>query len=739
MHSSSFPTNALKYPETDVFGGTEPMKQGLAPPILLQYWQVVLRWKWVIFGIIISALALGLVATLLMTPKYTATSRIEISREQKNITKVEGLESPDAGRDLEFYQTQYSLLSARSLAERVSRTLHLASNDAFFESHSAKTDEDSLFFDNKGKRLTAIQRDKREKMAVQLLLKHIAVSPIRGSSLIDINYTSASPNLSAQIANTWTQQFIESSMDRRFASTSDARKFLEGRLAELRARLEISERELVAYASAKGIFALGKSKSLDGRTSIERTLVSSDLEALNDALAKATADRFAAESRARRRSQNGASSEALGNLAISSLRERRAVLASEYAKLMVQFEPGYPAARALEEQLSALDSSIRREEARVQLSRSDEYAEAVQREDSLRNKVEVLKARMNLQQRDSIQYNIYQREADTNRELYDALLQRYKEIGVAGVGANNISIVDMAKVPEYPSAPNLPLNMVLAFLAGITLAGIATFGLEQIDEGLRDPSQINRLLRIPLLGSVPNSEEEDVLRALNDAKSSLSEAYLSIRSNLAFSTDHGVPRTFMVTSTRAAEGKSTTSLAMAIVLGKTGKKVLIVDADMRSPSLHEFLGCDNSLGLSNFLAGENDWYMLVKSTSSKGLSVMPAGPTPPSAGELLSSDRMPMLVRQMQEHFDHIVVDSPPILGLADAPLLTRAVEGCLFVVEAEGVAIRGVKASLDRLRSVHAHIFGAVFTKLKQRDAGYGYGYGFGYGYGAKTEAKDQ
>lgn len=717
---------------------SQDAQRQLAVPVLLQYWQIALRWKWVILGIIVSALALGFIVTLLRTPKYTATARIEISREQKNITKVEGLESPESGRDLEFYQTQYSLLSARSLAERVSRTLKLSTNDEFFRAHGVKPDDQSVFFAGANRPLTAAERDKRERLAVTLLRRNVSIAPIRGSALIDISYTSGSPGLSAQIANTWTQQFIDASMDRRFASTADARKFLEGRLADLRLKLETSERELVAYASEKGIVALGKSLTPDGRTQVERTLISSDLEALNEALAKATADRFAAESKAKHGAPNGATAPALTNLAIGSLRQKRAEAAAEYARLMVQFEPGYPAARALAEQIRVLDSSISREEARVMSSQSIEYRDALQRETSLRHEVDRLKAKMDSQQRDSIQYNIYQREADTNRELYDGLLQRYKEIGVAGVGANNIAIVDTAKTPELPSAPSLPLNLVVALLGGVALAGLATFALEQIDEGLRDPNQVNRLLQVPLLGSVPDVEEGDALSLLSDAKSPLSEAYLSIRSNLAFSTDHGVPRSFMVTSTRPAEGKSTTSLAMATVLGRTGKRVIIVDADMRSPSMHGFLGGSNAQGLSNFLAGDSDWKRLVRTTESKGLDHLPAGPTPPSAAELLSSDRMQNLVQQMLGEYDHVVIDSPPILGLADAPLLSRAVEGCVFVVEAEGVAVRGIKVSLERLRAVHAHVFGAILTKLKQKHAGYGYGYGYGnsYSYGSKSES---
>lgn len=261
----------------------------LAPPILLQYWQVALRWKWVIAGIVVASLAIGLVLTLLATPQYTATSRVEISRDQKKVTTIEGLESQDAGRDLEFYQTQYSLLQARSLAERVSRQLRLATRDEFFEAHGINPDDSVLFANKSGQPLSNSERQKREKLAVDALMNNVSISPIRGSALVDISYTSASPSLSAQISNTWTEQFIVQSMDRRFASTADARKFLEGRLADLRARLETSERDLVNYAETKGIVALGKSKSIDGRTEVERTLVSSDLEALNSALAAATA------------------------------------------------------------------------------------------------------------------------------------------------------------------------------------------------------------------------------------------------------------------------------------------------------------------------------------------------------------------------------------------------------------------------------------------------------------------
>ncbi len=713
---------------------------GATPPALLNYWQIALRWKWVILGILLASLIAGFVATALMSPKYSATTRIEISREEKNVADIGENSGTDTVQNQEFYQTQYSLLQAETIAERIVRDLRLANRPEFFAAHKSDMGEGFSLFDVKKREVTQNERTRRERAAIKLLRDNITIAPIRGSALIDISYTSASAPLSAEIANNWVKQFIDSSMERKFASTSDARAFLEGRLNELRGKVEISERDLVNYAADKEIIALSKSTNNDGKTEVQQTLAATNLQALNEALAQATADRVSAESRIRGAS-SGSSNEALNNVATSGLRQRRAEVSAEYAKMMVQFEPGYPAARALAEQIRTLDSAIAKEEARIQSrfqnNRNSDYREALQREQLLKAQVENYKRRLDMQQRDTIQYNIYQREADTNRELYDGLLQKFKQIGVAGVGANNIAIVDTAKIPEIPTSPKLPLNLALAMLAGVLLSGGAVIALNQLDEGLREPNQVARLLQIPLLGSVPDVEDKEALDMLADVKSEMSEAYLSIRSNLAFTTDHGVPRALMVTSTRAAEGKSTTSFALATVLGRTGKSVILIDADMRSPSMHGFLKMSNPSGLSNFLAGDNEWRAHVRKTEAKGLSLLSAGPMPPSAAELLSGDRMLMLVRQLLDHFDHVVVDAPPILGLADAPLLSRAVEGCVFVIEAEGVAVRGIKSSLGRLQAVQAHVFGGVLTKLQKRQSGFGYGYGYGYGYGDDRDAE--
>ncbi len=717
----------------------EPVPIGYEPyddmahetPILLQYWQAVLRHKIAIAAILATCVALGIIITLLMTPYFTSTSRIEINREQDKVTNVEGVTGSDgAGQNLEFYQTQYSLLESRSLAERVVRSRNLATRDEFFEIFDVDPD-DSGILSATPKAQTAAQRNERLKLATDLLQEHVSISPIRGSSLVDVNFESPSASLSAEIANAWIEQFIASNLDRRFNSTADARKFLEEQLAELRQRLEDSERSLSGYADNKEIITLSSEQTPDGKTVSQKTLASANLEALNSALAIAIADRIAAESEANGRAGD---KNALTNIALNNLREERARVQSEYAKLMVQFEPEYPAAKALASQISALDKSIAIEEARSRTGTSARYQEALDREQQLRAQVNGLKNEFSGERRDSIQYNIFQREVDTNRQLYDGLLQRYKEIGVAGVGTNNISIVDRARPAEGPSSPNLLLNVALAILAGLGLAAAYGFVMEQIDQSVKDPADLKSKLGIAPLGSIPDFEKEDILASLADKKSVAWEAYLSIRTSLSFLTDHGVPRSFLLTSTRPNEGKSTSAFALAAVLASTGKRILLIDGDMRNPSLHQMLGIKNNAGLSNNLSGTDDLAQLVHQKTAFGFDAMTAGPIPPNAAELLSSTRMRDLVTKLGETYDTVIIDAPPVLGLADIPLLADAVEGVIYTIEAGGVKMRGIQSAIQRVRSSRAHIFGGIVTKVQPQHSGYGYGYAYQYSYGNKA-----
>lgn len=717
------------------FGGTPgfaPM--GYEEPLISRYLRIVLRWKWVILGALAGALLIGLAATFLMTRLYTANTTIEISRESNKVVQIQGVEQESSASDLEFYQTQYGLLRSRALAEQVAVKLKLVDDVGFFAMFGEPIGADSI---GAGRTLTMSVADRpaRQRIAGKLLLENVEIFPIRLSRLVDISVTSADPSLSMRIANAWSENFIESNLARRFEATSYARDFLEKRLAQLRIRLDESERALVGYASRESIINLPVA-NVPGAAAAERSLETDDLASLNTELGTATGDRIKAESRWKQLSGDGAVPEALTNTAIATLRQRRGEVAGEYAKLLTQFEPQYPSARALAAEISRLDQSIGREESRVRDSIRNAYRESYSREQALQARVSDLKGKFLDLRRRSIQYNIFQRDVDTNRQLYDGLLQRYKEIGVAGgVGTNNVSIVDRAVVPQKPSSPRLMLNLAIALLAGTILGIAAAFVLEQMDEAISGPEEVQRILSLPLLGAIPMADG-DIVDNLRDRKSSLVEAYLSVQTNLEFSTDHGVPRSIGVTSTRPAEGKSTTSLAIAIQLARARKRVLLVDGDMRSPSVHGLLALNNPYGISNYLAGTDDVSSLIQQAPEFGLSVISAGPMPPNAAELLTGGRLQQFLVQMAEHFDHVVIDSPPVMGLADAPLIASRVEGMIFVVESHGIRASLVRVAMGRLASANARILGSVLTKFETKRAQYGYGYDYGYGYG--REAKD-
>lgn len=695
------------------------------------YWRIALRWRWLILGTIALALALGVLVTLIATREYTASTRMEINREGERIVNVEGVQPPTSTFDQEFYQTQYGVLESRTLAERVARKLRLADNRRFFEVFEAQQATESL----DAGRSAAAGREARFRTAVGLLLVNLEIAPIRLSRLVDIKWTSPDAQLSAQVANTWANEFIQYNLERRFEQTAYARRFLEDRLGQLRGRLEQSERQLVGYASQQSIINIPVGTGENGATQ-ERSLSADSLAALNEELSRATGDRVRAESRAR--TDGGNATESLSNSTIASLRQRRAELQAEYARLMTQFDPAYPAATALAAQIRTLDSNISREEGRVQGSLQGVYRDAVAREQALTSRIDQLKSRFVDERRRSIQLTIYQRDADTNRELYNGLLQRYKEIGIAGgVGTNNVSIVDAAKVPDRPSSPRPVLNLLIALIAGV-LAGIGLAAVrEQIDETIGDPTDVDRRIGLPLLGVIPKVNSSDVLADLRDPKSSMLEAYLSVQTSLAFTTDHGIPRTLAITSTRPGEGKSTTALAIAYSIARNGARTVLVDGDMRSPSVHGDLQIANDCGLSNYLAGTSSTADLIRYPELEHFGIITAGPQPPNAAELLRGDRLDALIRSLLTEFQHVIIDSPPVLGLADAPLIASRTEASIFVIEARGVKARVARQAIARLRQSRATILGSVLTKFESKRAHYGYGYDYGYGYGSEGEKR--
>lgn len=699
---------------------------------LSRYLRMARRWKWAIIGAIAASVVAALIITFLMTREYSATVGLEIAREEARVVNIQGVQ-PDTGTiDQEFYQTQYGLLKSESLAESVARELRLVEDRAFLDMHDI-SDTPGVLASERPLDNSPAARERRLRQVTRVLLDNVSVSPVRASRLVDLTFTSPDPNTAARIANAWGRLFIRSNIQRRFDATRYARDFLETRLAELRGRLDESERQLVGYAAAERIINVNTPNGQG--VSGERPITADDLVAFNSALAVARTQRIAAEVTAREGGTNTAAN--VNNVTLSGLRQRRSDVSAELARLRSQFEPEYPPVQALTAQLAQLDRSIATEEQRVSSSFRGEYRQAVARETELARRVEELKTGLIDLRRRSIQYNILQREVDTNRTLYDGLLQRYKEIGIAGgIGTNNISVVDPARVPERPSSPRPLLNLLLGLVLGGAIGAALAFALEQMDEVITDPLEMESVLGVPSLGVVPKLEGEDPLTALQDRRSTLTEAYLTIKTNLQFATPHGVPKTLMITSTRAGEGKSTTALALAMVLARQDLRVVTIDSDMRSPSLHSRFNVANDKGLSTILSGNARWEEVIQETGIKNVKAIAAGPHPPNAADLLSGPWLETLLGQLVGHFDHVIIDAPPMLGLADASLLANKVEGVLYVLEAYGVQSRSAKVALGRLRNSNAILLGAVLTKFDAKKASYGYGYDYGYGYGTETSA---
>ena len=702
-----------------------------ADSLLRHYWRVFYRHRWIIGGITAGCVAVALVASMLIQRQYTATARLQIAREAAKVVDVEGVEAEDgSGSSLEFYQTQYALLKSRTLSEAVVRDLKLADNFEFLSNFSGDTADE----------LKTASRAKRFEQATELVNRNTKIKPLVGSSVVDVTFVAPNAATAATVVNSVAENFIETSLARRYEATTYAREFLQNRIEATRTKLEESERKAAEYARAQGIIKVAGQG--EGRVSSEQTLVSADLTQLSSQLAVARATRVQAEADYRGNSGGTAAATSLTNSAVNDLRRQRGGLSAELSKLESDYGPEYPRVAALRSQLAELDRQISREQGRVTTSVSqdlhDKYRQALASEQGLQARVNGLKSEVLDQQQRSIQFNIIQRDVDTNRALYDALLQRFKEVGIAaGVGTNNVSIVDPALIPQFPSQPNVPLNLAIGLLFGLMLGGGVALVREQLADSVILPSEFQQKLGLKLLGTTPRLSADQVAKQLAQGKTDLSEAYFSILTAITFSSPSGTPSSLLFTSTQASEGKTTTALAIARSMATVGARVLLIDADMRNPSLHRQLGKQLTVGFSDLLAGTAQLGDACQQIGTSGLSVMLAGRMPANPAELLASSAVDRIIEVASQSFDHVIIDGPPILGMADSVMLSRACDATIFVIEANRTRASQARMAIGRLLSVRANILGAILTKLDAKETGYGDAYTYQYDYAQREEPK--
>ncbi len=688
------------------------------------------RNRWLAAGILLLALLLGILSILLTRPQYKATSSIQIDQQ---VAKVLGTEDNDqfqiAGDAERFLQTQVDVLKSRDLAERVVDKLKLPRDVKFFDMMGAKSKVS-------GNVTTAARRE----LAVDLLQKAISISSPRLSRVVRIEVESYDAVTSSRLANAYAEAYIEGNLQRRFDQSSYSRKFLQDQLEQTRIKLELSERDMINYARQSGVIELTSPTLAGGSGGSSQSLVTSDLAQFNQNLAQARAARIAAEQQWLQARTTPVLSlpEVQTNPAIQTMTQQLAAARVEYRELRERLQEDHPTALQKQSAIVGLERELQRQAAAVRESIHNRYQVAARQETSLSSAVDGLKSASIAERGQSIQSNILKREVETNRAIYDALLQRFKEVSAeAGVTTNNISVIDVAVPPKSADSPRPLLNMGLALLLGLGGAGAAVIGRERLTDAVRTPEDVESRVGLALLGVTPSvPEAKSPLEEFKDPKTQFSEAIHAVRISLELSTANGTPRSLALTSARPSEGKSTLAYSLASEMAKAGRRVALIDADMRAPTQHQLFGLKNKQGLSQVLARQIQLSEVLLPTDQKGLSVITSGPLPPDPTLLLDGVSLSAMIDTLHESFDLVIFDCPPVLGLADALQVGSRVESMIMVIEADDTRLSILKTALKRLQANRVRILGAVLSKFDAKRFGYGEYYGYYYSHYGKDAA---
>jgi succinoglycan biosynthesis transport protein ExoP len=705
---------------------------------LREYLRVLIKRRWLVISCIVGIFVVVAIASLRETPIYEAVGQIAINKADSNVITFKDSVPVVDYYDQSDMDTEVRIIQSDLLSLQVIRQLNLDKRSEFGghpEEKPANLAADPLQTDSA--RTTAVLGAFRSNLHVTL---------IPNTRIIEIHYNSTDPQLAASIVNTLAATYVEQNFKTKFESTMQASDWLSKQLVDLQMKVETSQEKLVRYQKEHEIIGADE----------KQNITTEKLDALNRELTEAESDRMQKEAIYRQTQStdpdvvasaimaNLSGSNSQGSRLLDSLREQQAAIKIQAAELSTQFGPSYPKVAQLNNQLKEVERQLQTETNKAVDHLRGQYLAALQRENLLHASFEAQKQEANKLNESGIEYSLLKRDVDSNRSLYEGLLEKLKEAGVtAGLRSNNFRILSAARAPSAPVEPNIPRNLTFALMLGVVSGVGLAFLLENMDNTVRTPEQAQVISGLPSLGMIPMGSKSStrgiaakrlVLAASKEAvetvsqgrpQSQMAESYRALRTSLLLSNLGAPPKVIMVTSARPQEGKTTTSINTAIVLAQKGVRVLLVDADLRRPSVHKTLGMGPRSGLSNVLTGSATLQQAITpSPVLPNLFILPAGTPPPNPAELLASANMRDLLVELREQYDHVVLDTPPTLSVTDAVVLSPRADATILVIRSGHTTKQALRRSRDILMQVNAHVAGVLLNAVDLASPDYYYHY---------------
>lgn len=683
------------------------------------YLSTLYRWKWLFLGAVVACVVAALAWASVQTPMYRASATLELNPAPTQVVKAQENNEPTL-YDRDFLALQLGLIKSRALAERVARSLNLGRDQAFLGADAP--------------------RSQGNEAAVGKLMGGLSASGTTSDRIVKIDFVHPDPQVAARVANAFADQAIESNFERSYAATARSRQFLQRRLTATRRDLEQSERALIEYARQAKIVNVVSEDAAQSGDSAGGTLLASNLVALNAQLAEAQNARITAQ---QRYAQGSAAARAAAGAdpTVQLLQQQKAQLQASVAELGERYLPDHPQMVTLRARIEALDRQIASAGSRSSSSVADtlraDMVAAQNRERALQARINQLQSGLlDLNDR-GVQYNILKRSVEANRALYNALLEQLGVENSSATRTSGIAVIDQAQPAGAPFSPNNSRTLILGLIGGLVLGAGCVFAADRFYDAINTPEEVKRLLNLPLLGVVPSAgKNENLDDLISDPQSYVAEAFHSVRTAIQFAVPGGTPKSILMTSSRPSEGKTTSTIAIAADFISVGKRVVVVDADLRKPS---FRG--DTPGLTGVLANTCTVEEALVATESPRLWLLPAGQRPPNPTALLTGNEMANLVRYLEREFDVVVIDGPPVMGFADSPLLGAVVKAAILVV-GSGLTSRAVGLeAIARLRSTGTLVVGAILNKFDRKTHAFAYSdasYAYDYSYGGKRQKRN-